>query len=153
MSSSIAAAGLQGCPDPRIEKDLLQPKKKQRKGRPQRGDANLPNHDEENNSDEQEHVERPLDNQGMDAGNQNFQEFEMISDELDALNRPQPELEPEGFDAGDNGQVDVANVANVANNVRNNLDEAVLAERAISHLIVMAVTAVHSFSDGQTQLN
>ena len=77
----------------------------------------------------------------------------MISDELDALNRPQPELEPEGFDAGDNGQVDVANVANVANNVRNNLDEAVLAERAISHLIVMAVTAVHSFSDGQTQLN
>ena len=27
MSSSIAAAGLQGCPDPRIEKDLLQPKK------------------------------------------------------------------------------------------------------------------------------
>ena len=81
----------------------------------------------------------------------------MISDELDALNRPQPERDPEGFDAGDNGQVDVADVANVDNVADNapinNLDQPVLAERASSHLIVMTVAAVHPVSEGQTQLN
>jgi len=101
-----ATAGVPKSRDPRIEKDLLQPKRKKRKRNARHGADN--DQDQESDvEDEPDHPNPPVVDQveheeehEVDEGHQALQEFGDISDQLDAFNVPQPPQPEEDEDPG-----------------------------------------------------
>ena len=146
-------AGVPNSRDPRVAAGLLQPKRAKRKPGRRKQDQADGNDDDLSESQNEEvsaepHIE--VDNQDQD---QNLPEFEMLSNQLDALGGPQPldiANEEDHLDAEDGDAAAAAAVHVVVDSDADSdhagppevlpLDQAMRNERAIRYLILSLVS-------------